>query len=269
MGSESYVPQKLVDYVEEREIVSIEDVMRDLGVSKVTSKNYLSRLAKMGIIKRVGRGLYQLGTGNSATVEVSSEMSQLAQYLQERFPMASFIIWSLDMLAEYAHYAIGRNLIFLETDKMLSASMRDALIERGYHVVLDPRKRDFREYAYYDEKPLFVVTRKEKYGVMRIGDLQTPTVERIWLDLYYLVTRKELSFSPSELGIIFANMLQEDGVNFHRLLRYANRRNLRDEVIIYLYGLSQSSKLPIPASVLVGRKEALRVIEEMVKAARE
>jgi len=63
--------------------------------------------------------------------------------------MASFIIWSLDMLAEYADYAIGRNLIFLETDKMLSASIRDALIEGGHHVILNPRKRDFREYAYY------------------------------------------------------------------------------------------------------------------------
>ena len=96
-----------------------------------------------------------------------------------------------------------------------------------------------------------------------------PTPERVWLDIYHLITRKELSFSPGELGLIFANMLRKEGVNFNRFLRCAQRRNLRDEMIIFLYSLKQSSQLPIPDRLLVGKKEVLMVINEMVEGARE
>lgn len=267
MSPESFVPDKVVDYIRKQETISIEDIMRNFNVSRLTAKNYLSRVTKMDIIKRVGRGLYQRGKGTTAVVELSPEVSQLAQYIRECFPMASFVIWSLDMLSDYAHYSIGRNLIFLETDKILSASIRDALIKKGYRAVLNPENKDFLEYAYYNEKPIFVIERKEEYGLDRLGNFLVPAPERLWLDLYYFITRKEFSFSPNELGTIFANMLDKEGVNFNRLLRYASRRNIRDEVIIYLYSLKKFSQLPIPDNVLVERKEALKTIEEMVKGA--
>ena len=267
MSPESFVPDKIIDYIRKQETISIDDIMRNFNVSRLTAKNYLSRVAKMDIIKRVGRGLYQRGKGATAVVELAPEVSQLAQYIQECFPMASFVVWSLDMLSDYAHYLIGRNLIFFETDRLLSASIRDALIKKGYRAVLNPEKKDFLEYAYYNEKLIFVIERKEEYGLDRSGNFLVPTPERLWLDLYYFVTRKEFSFSPNELGIIFANMLDKEGVNFNRLLRYASRRKIRDEVIIYLYSLKKLSQLPIPDNVLVGRKEALETIEEMVKGA--
>jgi hypothetical protein len=269
MAPEAHVPEKVMNYVEGQETISIEDVMRDFDVSRITAKNYLSRVARMNLIKSVGRGLYQRGRGTTAVVELPPELSQLAQYLRESFPMTSFVIWSLDMLADYTHYSISRNLVFLEADKTLSTSMRDALLRKGYHVILDPENRDFREYAYYNEKLLFILERKEEYGLAKVGKFSIPTLERIWLDLYYFITRRELSFSPSELGAIFGNMLNRDGINFNRLLRYASRRGLRDEVIIYLYSLKKSSQLPIPNDVLAGRREALKIIEEMVVGARE
>jgi len=263
------VPEKLVKYVAQRETISIEDVMRDFNVSRTTAKNYLSRLARMELVKRIGRGLYQLGKGPTATVGLSPELSVLSEVLRERFPMAEFSVWSLGMLADYAHYTVGKDLIFVETDKMFSASIRDALIERGYHAVLRPESKDFREYAYYDWKPVFVLERRERYGLVRLGDDFVLTPERIWLDLYYFITRKELSFPPSELGVMFVNMLRRDGINFNRLLRYAQRRKLWDEMIIFLYNLKESLHLPIPENILVGRKGVLRAIREMVEGARE
>ena len=263
------VPQKVVEYVTRHETISVEEVMQDLNVSRITAKNYLSRLAKMDILKRIGRGLYQVGKGATATVRLPPELSLIAQETRERFPMAQFTIWSINMLADYAHYAVGRDLIVLETDKILSASIRDALLEKRYRAILNPEKRDFREYAYSGEKTIFILERNEKYGLFAIDEILIPTPERVWLDIYYLVTRKELSFSPSELGLIFANMLRKEGVNFNRFLRYAQRRNLRDEMIIFLFSLKRSSKLSIPDTLLVGKKAALGIINEMVEGTRE
>lgn len=282
MGSRSSVPQRVLEYATQRDTISIEDVMRDLNVSRTTAKNYLSRLAKMEVIKRIGRGLYQRGEGTTAVVSLSHELWQLAQDLRGRFPMAKFAIWSLNMLADYAHYAIGRDLIFLETDKILSLSFRDALIEMGYRAIPNPSNYWFRNFASYGEKFIFILEREEEYGLYRLEDdlyirerieeplelsgfrnIFIPTPERIWLDVYYFITRYELSFDPAELGLIFANMLSRNRINFNRLLRYANRRGLRDEVIVFLYEIKRRGGW-IPDNVLFGRKTALQTLEEMM-----
>ena len=155
MSPESRVPQKLVNHVKRHETVSVEEIMQELNVSRNTAKNYLSRLTKMELVKRIGRGVYQAGKGTTAVLRLSPELSSITQYLRERFPMAKFVVWSLNMLADYSHYATGRDLIVLETDQILSPSIRDALIERGYHPILNPENRDFREYADYNEKRIF------------------------------------------------------------------------------------------------------------------
>mgnify|MGYP001032093977 CR=1 FL=1 len=269
MVPELAVPQKVIDYVTRHGTISVEEVMQALKVSRTTAKNYLSRLTKMDIAKRIGRGIYQVGKGATVTIRLPPELSMLANDLRKRFPMAQFAIWSLGMLADYAHYAVGRDLIVLETNKILSASIRDALTERGYRTILNPEKRDFREYAYFSEKTIFILERSEKYGLIETNGILIPTPERVWLDLYYFITRKELSFSPGELGLIFANMLRREGVNFNRFLRYAQRRNIRDEMIIFLYSLKQSSNLTIPDALLAGKKEALQIINEMAEGAKE
>ncbi len=269
MGRKSPVPQKIVDYATKREMITVEDVMQDLNVSRVTARNYLSRLTKMDIVKRVGRGLYQRGEGTTVIIGLSPELSLLVQDLKKLFPLAKLVIWSINMLADYAHYAISRDLIVIETDKMLSDSIRDALVKKGYRAVVNPERRDFQEYAYYNEKLLFILERNETYGLSKLEDFFIPTPERIWVDIYYFITRKNLSFSPGELGQIFANMLRREGINFNRLLRYAQRRNLREEIMIFLYSLKQSSQFFIPYNILTGRKEALEIINEMVAGAKE
>lgn len=269
MGPEVPVPQKVVEYVSRHETISIEEMMQDLDVSRTTAKNYLSRLVKMGVIKRIGRGLYKVGKGSTVTVRLSPELLHIANHLRQRFPMAQFTIWSINMLAEYAHYAVGRDLIVIETNKILSPSIRDVLMEQGYHAILNPESKDFREYAYYRDKTIYIMERSEKYGLLEAENLLIPTPERIWIDIYYLITRKELSFSPAELGRIFANMLHREGINFNRLLRYAQRRNIRDEMIIFLCDLKRCTKLAIPDTLFVGKKEAPKVIDEMVEGAKE
>lgn len=270
MGYESSVPQKVLAYVMERDIVSVEDLVRDLTVSHVTARNYLSRLAQMGAIKSIGRGVYQLGKGETATVRLSPELSRLAQEIRERFPMATFAVWSLNMLADYAHYTMGRDIIFIETSKMLSASFRDALVAKGYRTILLPENREFREYAYYGERVLFILERKELYGLAWFEGNLIPTPERIWVDIFYLITRKHLAFDLVELGLIFANMINKEGINFDRLLRYSGRRGLFREVLFFLYEVKSSGSRTgkrIPEDVLVGKHETGKAILEMVSGA--
>ena len=70
MGSESSVPQKIIDYAMKQETITLEDIIQNFNVSRTTAKNYLSRLAKMDAVKRIGRGIYQVGKGTTATAEL-------------------------------------------------------------------------------------------------------------------------------------------------------------------------------------------------------
>lgn len=259
------VPDKVLDYISKREIVSVDDLAGDLGVSRLTARNYLSRLVGLERARRISRGLYKVSREVATGLEINPEVSKMVDMLNGRFPTADLVVWSLSMLADFAHYAIGRDLIFVEVGRMISESVRDFLLEQGYHAVLNPDKKDFQEYALYGEKLVYVLEREERYGV---GGL-VPTPERIWLDLYYLVTRKDLSFPAGELGTIFVNMLQREDVNFSRLLRYGQRRRIRDEMIVFLCKLMQEYPRLVPEEVLVGRRGTLKIINEMVEGGRE
>ena len=201
--SSGSVPSRVLDYISKREFVSTDDLMDDLNVSRVTAKNYLSRLESLDMIKRVGRGLYKVGGGKTAEVELNPRIMKLSQTLKDRFQFADIVVWSLSMLSDYSHYAIGRDLMFIEADKTLSGSIRDYLREQGYNPILKPEKRDYREYANYPGELAFILERGERYAVKGY----TPSPEKVWLDVYYMVTRKGLGFSPGELGVIFADML--------------------------------------------------------------
>ena len=259
------VPSRVLEYVSKREFVSLDDIVNDLKVSRVTAKNYLSRLENLDAVKRVGSGLYQVGGGETADVELNPGVRKLSQILRERFQFADLVVWSLSMLSDYSHYAIGRDLMFIETKKNLSESIREYLREQGYNPVLRPEERDYRDYADIQGEPVFILERGERYAVRGV----TPFPERVWLDVYYMVTRRGLGFSPGELGVIFVNMLRREGVNFSRLRRYAQRRGLEREVVVFLCGLRRSIPRLVPEGALGEGAGALQVIDEMVEAAKE
>lgn len=271
MSSESSVPQKVIDYINTKQIVSTKELAKNLSLTLQTTTAYLSRLAQTGEIKSIGRGLYQISKGETVIMKPSPELIKIAKILRESFPMAKFAIWSLQMLSEYSHYMIGKDLVFIETSKMLSASMRDMLTSKGYRVVLQPEKRDFQEFTYYSEKPIFILERAEQYGLMTFEDNLIPTPERIWADVYYFSTRKGFAFDSFELGLIFAAMVDKGGINFDRLLRYAGRRGIFREILIYLFELMKSnSKVGkhVTEHILLGRRKTLSTIDAMVEGAK-
>ena len=272
MCPESLVPPKILDYIRDKQVISINDIAQKFGLTELTARNYLSRLAQIGEIKSIGRGLYQVGRSEKIIMRPAAAVTKVAGELRSAFPMAEFTVWSLQMLSDYSHYMIGKDLMFIETSKMLSVSIRDLLVSKGYRVVLQPEKRDFQEFVYNSEVPIFILERKELYGLMEFEGYLVPTPERVWADIYYFSTRKGFVFDSFELGLIFASMVDRGGINFDRLLRYSGRRGIFREVLIFLYELMKSnSKVGknITEHVLLGRRETFNTITSMVEGARK
>ena len=109
---------------------------------------------------------------------------------------------------------------------------------------------------------------KEKYGLNR-DDTTLPTPERMWVDLYYYITRKKLSFSPYELGTILGNMIETNGLNYDRILYYSNRRKIRDEVVIILYEVLKNTNNESLLNVLFKRKGTIEKVNEIIEGVSE
>ncbi|MCL2135076.1 MAG: hypothetical protein FWH37_05935 [Candidatus Bathyarchaeota archaeon] len=265
------IPVKIAEYVQTKQTVSNSDLAQFFNLSEVTAMNYLSRLAKTGTIKNVGKGIYQVGKNRQTTLKPSPELSKVVNELCNIFPMAKFTAWSIQMLSDYSHYMIGKDLQFIETSKTLSISMRDLLLSKEYRVVLNPEQRDFEEYAIYPQTPTFILERKENYGLTQLNNYLIPVPERLWVDLYYFSTRKGLTFDSFELGSIFAAMTKRGDVNFDRLLRYSTRRGIFREILIFLYELAKQDlkfNQNVAMDVLFGRRDVFKAIDAMVEGAK-
>lgn len=271
MCPESLVPQKILNYIKSKQTVSIGDIAQAFGLTEITARNYLSRLAKVGEVKNIGSGLYQAGKLDGI-LKPTVNLTKIAKELRDTFPMAEFTVWSLQMISNYSHYMIGKDLMFIETTKMLSASMRDTLVSKGYQVVLQPEKRDFQEFTYFKNAPIFILERQELYALNDFEGYQIPTPERLWADIYYFSTRKGFVFDAFELGLIFAAMVDKGVINFDRLLRYSARRGIYREVLIFLYELMKTNSIvgkSMMGRVLFGRRETFKTIATMIEGARK
>ena len=257
------VPEKIIEYIQTKELVSIEDVAQEHQISKTTAMNYLSRLSNLGIVNRVGYGLYQYGAPGKISISITPETKNIINLL-EKFGEKNLRIWSLSMLSNYSHYTIGKDLIFIETNTTLKRSIRDMLIQNNYQAIIDPTKRDFKDYSLTNKEPVFILERKEKYGLSS-DDPRIPTPERMWIDLYYYVTRKELSFSPYELGTILGNMIESNVISYDRMLYYSNRRKIRDEVVIILYEILKKVDKETSLNVIFKGKGTVEKVNEIIE----
>ncbi|MDR2719986.1 MAG: winged helix-turn-helix transcriptional regulator [Nitrososphaerota archaeon] len=268
------VPTKIENYVQTKQVISNKELAQTFNITETTAMNYLSRLAKTGQIKNISKGTYQIKNNKqqqTTKTPLPQDLQNIVNQINTALPMTKITTWSLQIIANYTHYMIGKDLIFIETTKTLSNSIRDLLISKGYHTVLLPEKRDYQEYALYPQTPVFILERKETYGLIQLDNYSIPTMERLWADIYYYSTRKGLTFDSFELGLIFVAMVEKGVINFDRLLRYSARRGCFNEILLFLYELrKQNTKLNqiLDKSSLFGRQEIFKVIDAMVEGAK-
>ncbi|MFP3952471.1 MAG: DUF6577 family protein [Candidatus Bathyarchaeia archaeon] len=254
------VPGKVLEYVRDREEVSVDGLMDELGIARISARNYLSRLSGQGVLVRTGRGRYRMGCSGTRNIDIPPNVREVNEMLMERFPVGDFVVWSLGMLSNYSHYTLGRDLITVEADERLAPKIRDVLLKSGYNAVLDPGKKEYGGYPLYQY--LFVVKRKERYGVT--GNY--PRLERLLVDVYFDITRNELSFSPSEYGVILGNALRTGKPDPEVIIKYASRRGIKVEVAVTLYEVMKRLKL---GTDVFYKKDAQQVAEEIISGALE
>ncbi len=243
------VPENVVEYIEKKEVVDADQMSKDLRISEISARNYLSRLKTSEKMTRIGKGTYRVKLGSR--LEMPSRTQRIYDIIKQQYSSGDFVIWSLGMLANYAHYEVGKDLIVVETNEALGYRIRELLLKEGYNAVLNPFKKDYMNYTYYDY--VFVEERLERFLVR--GNLPEP--ERLLVDVYFAITRKSLSFSPYELGAILGDALRSGDIDIPRMLTYASRRGIGAEWTIILYEAQKQTGAPIEDLIKKVERETL------------
>ncbi len=259
------VPQKFSAYVLEREDVAVDELVRELDLKELTVRNYLSRMKREGLLKRVGRGRYKVDSAVLPTPEVPEEMKRILFMVSDAFPQLSPVAWSSSMLSDYMHNVPGRDLHVIDAPRNVVDRLAEYLVARDILVFKDPGPDPLDAYAWSNLEAVFLFGKGETLASVPLDRYRVATIDRIWVDLYYLCTRRGLAFPLAELGVILVNAHRSGVFSVDRMLMYSSRRGLRSEVLLILFELGKAdSSIGTLGDILPYGERALGWIEQVV-----
>jgi hypothetical protein len=204
----------------------------------------LFRLVRAGLLKRFGPGVYQV----SKTVEeprISVYLSDVGQKIKKYLTKEGiyFIITGLDVLIVFAHHLPFRFSHLLYVEKGSEEWTKDTL-ERDPHLrcLINPTRQEIsigNDIAQGVE--LVILRPTNSFYAVEDG---VATLERALTDLYFEISRKYFIFDLAEFVRIFYNVTSTRVINYPRLFRYANRRNVGNEITYLLREFSKNIDIP-------------------------
>lgn len=181
--------------------------------------------------------------------------------IKGRMPSLDFTIWSTEDLGYFTHYTLGKNAVIIEAEPQYVESLKDLLIEKGLKAIADPSRNLMRDLFDYFDQPVLLFGRKEKYATEMIDGLRRPTAERLIVDLYVFISRKDFQIPMREFGNIVREFLRAAPPNSRRLRRYARRRGVWNELESIFFLLSRDDpELDLPPELVQNAKESVEPV---------
>ncbi len=210
--------------VEQMIIDSRSSINSPSRLNRDTLKKSLSRMQLNKIIFDAGRGWYST-VARGFELETES-VDELIREIKSRFPLMEFSCWSTKQLQSFAHHMMTKFVAFVYADVDFLPSINEHLDEKSYNVYRNPTKPEIRKYYSLKERTCVLRPRISEEPVKG----RYASIEKILVDLYIEKNRVNL-MDGSEYKRIFENLVTAYRINIGRLLRYANRREVKESLM--------------------------------------
>ena len=217
-------------YFENKETIPFQDIenyyrANESEIPYTTINWRIYKLVQLGVLQRIGKGLYQLGKATVFTPPTNNKMQKIELFLQKRFPFAQYCQWDLSQINSFAHHLINFNVSFVDVEKDAVDSAYYALKEQFPKVMAVQNLYDgLSEFNNY----IVVRTLITEAPIQKTGKIHTATLEKILVDL--AVDKEFMPFQGSEIYAIFEAAMEQYTINQNTLLRYAARKNKKEEI---------------------------------------
>ncbi|MCD8386961.1 MAG: hypothetical protein LUD17_08735 [Bacteroidales bacterium] len=192
----------------------------------------LKRLVCDGVLKRVGTGVLSLADTVLPSFQpvFTTEMEQIEKLLHHAFPLLDICIWHIDDIKSMSHYFVNLDIIYIETERDSVESVFNFLNEciTDRKVFISPSKEDYQHYIIGEPsivvRPLMSQAPVKKYGDKSLrSSLEKLLVEAVCDDDF------EVWHGYQALRL-YDTAMDRYSVNLPRLMRYASRRNRKEEI---------------------------------------
>jgi len=237
---------RLSQYFEDRESFTTNDMygffsQTQPDIKKATVNWRIYDLVRQGILKRIGRGMYALGQGNCFLPLLTKKQKNISSRIKKQFPLITFCCWHTSALKEFFQHFAVYDFLLIEAERETIDAVFHFIKETNKNTFKEP-SRDIMENFVFDGKDAVIVKSLISEAPLQDVDAVTvPTIEKILVDL---VADSETFFflQGHEMLNVFESAMGKYTVNTDRLLRYAKRRNKKEELQKILMQISGKNK---------------------------
>ena len=211
--------------------VFLRDVVeKQTGITERTIDQQIARLIASGKLVRKARGEYHIAENQlpELVYHLSEIERDLYQKLKKQLAFLDFCIWSPRVLSQFMHHVPDVAYIFVDVEKEGLESVFHALQNMGLdrNILLAPSAEECNRYLIGD-----VVVVRQLIGQSPLTEMDGCIVPRIEKILVDAVGDNEMNYtSGSEIYYIFEDVFKRIHVNKSKLIRYASRRNRKEQV---------------------------------------
>lgn len=178
--------------------------------------------------------------GNQATYvpNIPPKLKNLNNKLKKQFPFLDTCLWTTAVFNEFMLHQPGKFFLMVEVDKDAVESVFFLLKDLKYPVFLDPTKEILNTYMPAGKETWIVKSLVTEAPIQKISDLYTTTIEKMLVDLFCDTVILDAQ-QGSEKDRIFKGAIEKYIINENKMLRYADRRGKKEQVIQYLNDISK------------------------------
>jgi predicted transcriptional regulator of viral defense system len=223
-----------IDYFRNRESFSIKEIFHyflrmNSEIKKNTVNWRIHDLISRGVLARIGRGLYTLGTERKFVHSITEKQKILSRQIKKDFPYIKYCLWDLSAIKEFLQHIVSVNFTIIEIEKEAVQSVYNYLKDYSANVFLVPSEEILEDYVINLKNPIIVKPLVSEAPVTDQEKVPVPDLEKILVDI---VSEKEMFyfFQGNEKINIFKNAIDKYTVNYDKLKRYSKRRNSYDSI---------------------------------------
>lgn len=229
--------QKLATYLKERwpnqNRISTKDIMLELrnqfhSATESTLAWKLSQLKKESLIYQVGRGQYSFQFRPIFKSDLSPKSKRAVNRIKE-FCTNPPTTWDTSMLDGLSLSESSVNCLFIEVDRPELDEIFANAQQFSKKIFANPDKETIARYILPMEDAIILIPQVSETPLISQGDYSILTLESLLVNAYWYYDKyfKPLGY---DIDTIFGNALKQYNVNTSKLLRFASRRDKRNEI---------------------------------------
>lgn len=186
-------------------------------------------MVELGVIQRIGRGIFTLGETLRFEPEISVDLIKKYKEIKSNFPFIELCVWNTAAINEFSQHQSNNAFIVIETEKDINESVFYFLKERYKNVFLAPNRLILEQYVYDIPNAIIIKPLLSESPLQQVKKVNTITIEKMLVDIY-CDTDLFIAFQGNEKKTIYSKAFKKYTINKNKLLRYASRRGRKDEI---------------------------------------